>query len=294
MKKSYSVLPKKTFLSVLVGSILFSATIILQNFGLLKGFDKLQLAGASQIPQESKQEARTIDPDQVLRVPILLYHYVEYIKDEKDTIRKSLNINPNIFERQVQTLLSGGFTFMRASDLGDVLDGKFVVPKKPVLLTFDDGYRDFYTDVFPILKKYRIKATVYIVPGFIDGPNSMYFWQLKEISESGLVDIGAHTMNHVHLEGLPLGRVQDEVLESKKVLEKNLGISVVSFAYPNGAFDKQSIEVIKNAGFTTAVTTTPGIEVNLQNRYFIYRIRPGARTGEDLLKYLEQNSFKAW
>lgn len=268
--------------------ILFGATIFLQNLGLLKNFNKpFKSQDLTQLPKSSLPTAN-------LRVPILLYHYVEYVKDDKDTIRKSLNIPPHVFEKQVQTLISGGFTLMKASDLGDALDGKTILPQKPIILTFDDGYRDFYTDVFPILKKYQVKATAYIIPGFINGPNSMYMWQLKEVVQSGLVDIGAHTQNHIYLKGLPLNQVQYEVAESKRVLEKELGVTTVSFAYPGGAFDKQAIEVVKNAGFKTAVTTVPGIEASQQNRYFIYRIRPGWRTGEDLLKYLEQNSFKAW
>ncbi len=244
-----------------------------------------------QLPSEIKKELQVASPSATFRVPVLLYHYVEYVQDKKDTTRQSLNINPYIFETQVKTLKDAGFTFMTASDIADVLDGKKALPQKPVALTFDDGYRDLYTDVLPILKKYGAHATAFIVPGFIDGPNSMYAWQLKDVAGSGLVEIGAHTMHHSYLKGMALSRVQFEVDQSKEALQKELGIPVSSFAYPYGAFDKQTEDVVKNAGFRIAISTVPGVEVNQADRFFVYRIRPGARTGEELIKFLEQKTF---
>src|SRR5260221_1858640 len=75
-----------------------------------------------------------------VNVPILLYHYVEYVKDKRDTIRQSLDIVPKILEEQVQTLLSDSYTPITINDLADYLDGKILLPPKPVILTFDDGY----------------------------------------------------------------------------------------------------------------------------------------------------------
>ena len=98
-------------------------------------------------------------------------------------------------------------------------------------------------------------------------------------------------MNHIYLEGLPKKRVETEIIESKKYLEKVLGIPIVSFAYPYGAFDNQSIQIVKDAGFTNAVTTISGNLVMDINRFFLYRIRPGGLIGESLLKLLEERIF---
>ena len=223
-----------------------------------------------------------------LTAPILIYHYVEYVRDEKDTIRKSLNIPPYIFIRQIQTLKNAGYTFVTASELIDILDGKIKLPQKPIIISFDDGYRDFYTDVFPILKKYNIKAVVYIVSGFLDKPNYMFTEQIKEIARSGLVEIGAHTVHHYSLKGLDALTVKYEIEESKITLEKLIGTSVVSFAYPDGSFDDQAIELVKEAGLKSAVTTTHGFDVNRENKYFINRIHPGDKIGNFLLNFLEQ------
>ncbi|MDD5147781.1 MAG: polysaccharide deacetylase family protein [Candidatus Daviesbacteria bacterium] len=237
-----------------------------------------------ELPESVKESIKKIKPQKSFRVPILMYHYVEYVKDEGDTIRKSLNIVPFIFDQQVKTLKDAGFSFITAADLADALDNKASIDPKSVILTFDDGYRDFYTDVFPILKKYQVKAVVYIVPNFLDRSNNLTSWQLKEIAQSGLVEIGAHTMDHTYLSGLPLERVEYEVKQSKKYFESNFGIKVVSFAYPYGAFDNQIIDVVKRAGFKSAVTAIPGIFALDVNRFFLYRVRPGGKAGEALLE----------
>lgn len=255
--------------------------------------------------KEKKLEVTSLTPDEEkllhkkktpksFRVPILMYHYVEYVTDKNDTIRESLNIKPHAFEAQVKTLKDAGYTFLYASDLGKILDGKKELPEKPVILTFDDGYLDFYTDVLPILKKHKAKAVVYIVPGVLDKPNFMYTSQVQEVAKSGLVEIGAHTVNHRFLKGLLEKTAWDEIIKSKQLLETMFHVPVVSFAYPYGAFDAQAITLVKKAGFTTGVSTLPGIEVNKENRYFLFRIRPGYRTGDDLLNYLEGTHFIAY
>lgn len=222
------------------------------------------------------------------RIPILLYHYVEYVKDKGDKIRISLNIEPDIFDLQVKTLKDDGYTFMTTAEVPDILRGTAKLPKKPVILTFDDGYRDFYEYVFPILKKYQVKAVAYIVPGFLDEPNNLTHRQLKEIADSNLVEIAAHSVNHVYLRGLDEKRVKYEVEQSKQMLEKELNIPVVSFAYPYGAFDLKAMDIVKDAGFKSAVSTIPGIDEGVQNAYFLYRLRPGVMSGKTLLDFLDQ------
>ena len=245
-------------------------------------------------PVETTAKAQTATISQSMRVPILLYHYVENVTDERDTIRKSLSIYPHIFEEQIKTLLNGGYTFITAAQLGDAMDGKTVLPKKPIILTFDDGYRDFYTDVFPLLKKHHAQATVYIVVNFLDKPNYMFSSQVKEVAQSGLVEIGSHTLYHPNLKTQSQERIEEEVIESKKMLEEKFNIPVVSFAYPYGAFNQRAIEAVKKAGYTTAVSTFPGIVINQENRYAVFRIRPGGRTGNTLLNYLAKDVFSEY
>lgn len=244
------------------------------------------------LPQTIAKAMRFSQLSRTYRIPILMYHYVEYVKDARDTIRKSLDITPNVFENQIRTLKEAKYTFITAGDVADVLDGKRELPDKPVVLTFDDGYRDFFTDVFPILKKYTVPATAYLISGFIGQPNYMFESQIREIVASGLVEIGAHTVHHISLKDKPEKEVAAEVSESKRMLEREFGTGVISFAYPYGAFDENAVQAVRNTGFRTAVSTIDGVSATRERRFFLYRIRPGGHEGENLLSYLEEKLKK--
>lgn len=239
------------------------------------------------LPRDIKKTLSEASPSAAIRVPILFYHYVEYVQDKKDTIRQSLDIIPRIFDAQVKTLSDAGYTFLTAHDLADIIDRKKVLPPKPVLITFDDGHWDLATDVLPILTKYHAHATAYIISNFIGKSDFLSDAQLRQVIQSGLVEIGSHTVHHTSLAKKLLTVVTNEVTGSKNELEKTYGIKIVSFAYPNGSFDQQAIGAVKKAGYLTAVSTVPGIEQSQANRFFLYRLRPGSRTGDVLLKYLD-------
>ena len=222
-----------------------------------------------------------------IRVPIILYHYVEYVKDAKDTIRKSLSITPFVLDQQIKTLKDAGYTFMTASEVADVIDGKSKIPGKPIVLSFDDGYRDFYTDVLPILKKYNVKATLYIIYNFLDQENYLYKWQVDEIIETKLVEIGSHTLNHMYLKGTNQGMVTDEIVTSKSEIEKTFNIKVNSFAYPYGAYNDFAAQQVETSKYTNAVTTDLGIIANKDNLFELKRIRPGYNTNQSLINLIE-------
>lgn len=290
--RKYRARAKRTVRSIFIFKILFLIAVFIGAYALYNNFYpqyqryneyKYEM---KELPQELKKVLSS-STSSGFRIPVLLYHYVEYVQDKGDTIRQSLNITPYTFEEQIKTFKDNNYTFLTASDVSDILDGKKKMPKKPVVITFDDGYRDFYTDAFPILKKYQAKATAYIVPNFLNRPNYMFTAQVEEIIKSGLVEIGAHTLNHVYLKGIDAKRAKEEIAESKYELEKEFNIKVVSFAYPYGAFDQETEKLVKEAGFKTAVSTIPGIAVSRENRYFIYRIRPGYNTKIQLTNYLE-------
>ena len=192
-----------------------------------------------------------------------------------------------MFEEQIQTLQNAHYTFITARELGDILDGKMQAPKKPIILTFDDGHWDLDTSVLPILKKYHVHATAYIVPGFIGtNTDSLTPSQLQDVISSGLIDVGAHTVHHISLKGKSLAEQKYEIDTSKTMLEQQYHIHVYSFAYPYGTFDQTTINLVKQAGFTTAASTIAGNEQSNKNRFFLFRVRPGYMTGQALINYL--------
>ncbi len=189
-------------------------------------------------------------------------------------------------DQQIDTLVNDGYEFVNFSDLEEFFDGSKLPPKKPVMLTFDDGYEDFYTDAMPIIKKHKVKAVQYIISGVIGKPNYMTHEQVKEAIDSGLVEIGAHTVDHYNLLNLTIGDSLSQIKTSKEDLEKEFGIKVTSFAYPYGHHNASLEELAETVGFDTAVTMDRGYTVKKSERYKLPRIRPGIVVGEELIAEL--------
>lgn len=220
-------------------------------------------------------------------LPILIYHYVEYVRDPGDTIRQSLDIVPHIFEAQVKTLKEAGYTFITPNQIDDLEKGRLIA-QKPIIISFDDGYEDFYTDVLPILEKYDVRAVAYIVSGFVDHKNYLTTDQLKTIVGGKLVEVGAHSVHHLALAKIDPVGAKDEVVYSKDWLEKNFGIKISSFAYPYGSFNTDIVKYVQFAGFKNAMTIVEGANLNLEDEYLLKRIHPGSRVGRDLVNFIEK------
>lgn len=217
-----------------------------------------------------------------------MYHYVEYNQNKEDFKRDQLNIEPHIFEQQIEGLIANNYKFITTNELAKIINSNKPDNNNYVALTFDDGYRDFYTDVFPILKKYNVKATVYIIYNFLNSNNYMYSWQVEEIIESQLVEIGSHTNNHTYLKGTNNEIITEEIVSSKKLIEDEFNITVNSFAYPYGAYNDFAQQQVEKAGYTNATTTDLGIISNKDNKFKLKRIRPGYNSGQGLVNYIEK------
>ncbi|MBI4099992.1 polysaccharide deacetylase family protein [Candidatus Microgenomates bacterium] len=216
-----------------------------------------------------------------VRVPILLYHYVEINHDIRDTQRTKLSVTPYWFEKQLQYLTDNGYTTITFTDLYQAIMTGKKLPARPVILTFDDGYRDFYTDAWPLLKKYNASATAFIVPGFLDKPNYMYTWQLSEIATDSarLVTIGAHTLHHVSLPSVSKEKAVEEISQSKAVLEAKFHQPVTIFCYPYGSFSADIVAAVKAAGYQMAASTIFGATESVDNLFDLPRIRVGNYAG---------------
>lgn len=245
---------------------------------------------------QTKSDILAINNPRKLNIPILMYHYVEYVRDPRDTIRQTMDILPPVFENQIVTLKNDGYTFLTPSDINLILANKRPLPKKPIILSFDDGYEDFYTDVMPILQKHKVRAVAYIITQFLDTPNYMESDQLREVKKTGLIEIACHTQHHPALKTSTVKQATAEIVGCRKDLASEFGIKTISFAYPYGSYDTFLFPILKKAGFQNAVTTEPGTDVSNANIYAIPRLRPGRRIGEELTSYINselpnQNQF---
>ena len=221
-----------------------------------------------------------------IKVPVLLYHYISENPNKDDKVRTGLSTPPGVFEQQLHTLLTNGFTSITFDELAAALSGKFILPTRPVILTFDDGYADFYTNAYPLLQKYHTKGVVFIPTGLLGGGNYMTWSQLEEVSMSPFVAVGAHSIHHYALTKIASDVLKKEVEDSKYMLEKHVGYTINWFAYPYGAFNTVVVNMVKQAGYIGAITTLSGSWQYQSHFFYIPRYRAGRRMGNDLLRLL--------
>ncbi|HTI14607.1 MAG TPA: polysaccharide deacetylase family protein [Dictyobacter sp.] len=173
-------------------------------------------------------------------------------------------IAPVHFAEQMAYLHQHGYTPLTVSQFVRMRSTQVSeLPQRPVVITFDDGFADFFTNALPVLQYYDFSATLYIASGYINGTSRwlshenettrpMLTWeQLREISTYG-IECGAHSHRHAQLDILPSELVWDEIVRSKTTIEEQLGQPVQSFAYPYGYFTRAVRSLVQQAGFTSA------------------------------------------
>jgi peptidoglycan/xylan/chitin deacetylase (PgdA/CDA1 family) len=258
---------------------------ILDSIKILTLQPDSHLFRASNKLTESAKQKKVITAE-TIELPIIMYHYVEYLNDNNDLTKAKLTISPDIFENQLSTLQKNRYTTCYAVDIPSLIKNYNNHSSKIVVLTFDDGYEDFYLNVFPLLKKYQVKATVFIIYNAINKNGYLNDDQIKEMIASGLVEIGSHTLDHLYLAKIPRDKMVIEVNNSKLELERKFGIIINSFAYPYGSFDHDVMEQVKKSGYTVAVSVINGHKQSPENIFFLSRIRAGSFFGKEMIKVL--------
>lgn len=192
------------------------------------------------------------------KVPILMYHYIGNNPNPKDTARDTLSVTPDKFEAQMSYLQQHGYTSISLDTLAAIYNGQTAAPTHPIVLTFDDGYIDFYLNAYPILRKYSMKVVSFIPTGLIGSGYYMNWNQIKEIQASGVATFEAHSISHGTLTKLSSKQLIKEVTESKQVLVTQTGYPVNFFAYPFGISNNTVIAQVKKAGYVGALGTWYG------------------------------------
>jgi peptidoglycan/xylan/chitin deacetylase (PgdA/CDA1 family) len=213
----------------------------------------------------------------VLDVPILLYHRIGRLPAVPTPISDALTVEPSVFDGQMEWLSRHRFhpisdrQLLRALNLGTPL------PKRPVLITFDDGYADVLYNAAPVLHRLHWPATAFIITDRVGGPDPSFLtWaELRDLEQDGFT-IGSHTVHHLDLTKVPPGQAWFELLQSRLTLERRLGRPVHSFAYPYGAENPAVVGEVNSAGYALAFTTRSGdVQTQAQRlllrRYDIHR-----------------------
>lgn len=204
----------------------------------------------------------------------------------------SLSISLADFDAQMNYLSSHGYVSITPDELYSGLSGKLELPKKPVLITFDDGYADNYTNAYPILRRYGMRATIFVIPAFVGVYQNYLTWdEILEMQDGGIT-FESHTMNHSKLEELPDDEIRSELLNSKAVLEEKLGQPVEFLAYPTGTYNLHIAGIAKEVGYKGAFTIKYG-NVDLGSNFFaIERVPIFNSAGHTMKDFYERIEYR--
>lgn len=215
-------------------------------------------------------------------IPILMYHKVN---PDPSTGGLGLRVPPDKFEWQMKYLRKNGYETVSPEDVMDHFEKGKHLPDKPIVITFDDGYKDNHQFAYPIMKKYGYTGTIFVVSKAIGNTNffdvekklqpenKIMDWQeIRELAEAGFT-IGAHTVDHPHLAEVPPEVARHQIEESKRALEHGLKKPVEFFAYPYGSYNDTVADLVKQAGYRAAVTTELGLAKADSNPFKLRRIR---------------------
>lgn len=219
------------------------------------------LLSSSKVIDSRKKEIIIND----IAIPVLNYHKI-------DQQKIALSISPNDFEEQISYLAEEGYHTITPNEMMNALELGTDLPEKPIMITFDDGYLDNYTNAYPILKKYGFTATIFIVTGFIGhDPRFMTWDQIREMKENGFV-FGSHTVNHKSLTELNTCEVKNELLMSAEEMDKQLGVQEHFLAYPTGTYNLKIAKMVEDCGYRAAFTIKYGDVDEASNYYALERI----------------------
>ena len=201
-------------------------------------------------------------------VPILMYHRFGY---EEGT----LFVTPENFSRQMEYLKKHAYSVISLDELARRIKTGAKIGHNTVVITIDDGYGDNYVYGYPVLRRYKFPATIFIASNLVGHNKEFLDWgQVKEMLSAN-ISFGGHTRNHAYLPSISSDNelLWDEVAGAKKEIEKNTGLPVYYFCYPIGGFDEKVKEVVREAGYLAACTTNRGFVDFNKDLYELKRVK---------------------
>jgi len=208
-----------------------------------------------------------------VHLPVLMYHHIQTEDAAKADKQTNLTVYTDIFQKQMQYLKDKGYNSVSMNDLINFFNNGTTVPAKSVLLTFDDGYEDFYTDAYPVLQSLGFKATVFTPTGLVNNPDYLTWDQIMSIN--GPILFANHTWSHKNV-GVSVSAMQYEISTANTQLSDHNLNSPKVFAYPYGLDTKASETFLSSLGYKAAFTEKPGSTLCKQQRFSLPRIRVGS------------------
>ncbi len=271
-QKKTSFKPRWSILVVALAMILFGSFLLWQNYQAIKiPIRQLKpekaIALKSAEPQISASPISNHNNLEKFQVPILMYHYIR-VADPADTMGVALSVTPENFAAQMTWLSQNDYESMKLTDLADpaktVLHKIEAKNKKPIIITFDDGYDNAYTQAMPILKKHDFTGTFFIIRHFVGRPEYATQTQIDQMAKASM-EIGSHTLDHKDLAKNSIEVDHQQIFDSK--LDAN------TFCYPSGRYTEETVNLVKEAGYVAAVTTRDGIANQDSSLFELPRVR---------------------
>lgn len=220
--------------------------------------------------------------------PIIMYHSI----DPNATAENRLAITPENFQRQMSFLKNHHYNVLTLESLASLIKEKKRIPSKSIAITFDDGYKDNYFYAFPILKKYNLPATIFIIVNEIGRPDRLSWDEIKEMQDSGLITFGSHTLGHEHLPDIKSEQdLKKQIFDSKSILEEKLNKKITIFSYPNGGFSDRVRRLVIDAGYKLAVATNPGKKFANDDIFALKRLRISATSDNLFVFWVEISGY---
>jgi peptidoglycan/xylan/chitin deacetylase (PgdA/CDA1 family) len=228
-------------------------------------------------------------PLRQVRLPILMYHYVEPLPAGADELRQGLTVRPEDFAAQMAYLHAQGYVTLNLYDLVEALAHGRQLPERAVVVTFDDGYRGLYTYALPVMQQYGFTGTVFVITQLMDEGFPQYLtWEQAEALYAQGWKIEPHTKTHHNLKGRGRDFQVYQMLGSMLTVAAHLGTTPRFFAYPSGQYDELSVQLAEETHLWGAVTTDYGRWHTHGQRYTWRRVRViGTNTLADFVALLE-------
>ena len=221
---------------------------------------------------QSKTAAKWKTYDEPVQIPILMYH-AYHVMDSSEASNANLIVAPDNFEAQIKAMVDAGYYFLTPEEAYKAFTENALPAKKVVWLTFDDGNEDFYTIAYPILKKYKAKATNNIITGFVKKGNAgnLTVKQMKEMMAHGM-SFQSHTVNHPDLSATDKATQKVELTDSIDFLENKLNTKVNTIAYPSGRYNQTTLDLAKKT-YKLGLTTNEGLASSKDGLLSLNRVR---------------------
>lgn len=239
--------------------------------------------------------ARVFGPKSGTRVPILMYHSISDNLFGKSHPYYQINTSAEVFSSQMRWLRNHGYRTLDLCELAEGFDRKDNLDKT-VVITFDDGYRDFVSDAMPVMKQCGFSATIFLAtdrikdaPVWFEGVEYLTWREVRELHAEG-IRFGSHTVTHPDMRSLGPEQIEYELGYSKEIIEQKLGAAVSSFAYPfafpeeDRDFTRFFLDALENQGFQNGVTTVLGRASGKSNPYFLPRLPVNSWDDDGLLE----------